>query len=685
MRRITSVSLISVLAFQYLLGVALAQSQLEVYFLPSGQAGVPYMASIDQVLRETYKLKLDSSTGASGLRWSYNAGTLPPGLKINADGTISGTPAAGRDRPYVFRARVTSGSGRAATFLDVDLSISIEKRTLQLVPDVAPARVDASSRLNDDPPSAVCGDIERMKNNSRVTAPPQADPDHRALMAVDCSATLPDPVMPSDARADAKRVVLDARQGYVDGLKRFGLGDEIIVVVDNKNPYLFKYQYSSARSGVSEGAIATFLPLLGGIVAEVAKPPEEAKPEPAAPAATEAARAAASARFSQPPITREPPPCQEAWTELAILYARTRCASDYSEETSRSLRELKHGVNALNETYNARKKGLENPELPRPALCRDSLLFLDATKTASYTPKVNEISNQLEDQLKIAAGFSAKINDLLSRFPNCIRALDFRKIEAYSEQLSAAVKKNQEVLDQVRKLIAGVNETRNKVALTLENPIAFVETHRESDFSESTNTAITVKLTPLSKDIEAPKDPYSFNLSSGKAPFFSMTAGLVFSSLRKLEYQRVQGFELDRQGNLVLDENGNPRTGPVIGLKEGSRTRISPSVMLNGRFYQPRSAGWLSGIHASLGITAKNDNKGTDLEFLVGPSFSFLEDKIFFTLGGYAGRQQKLEGRFFEGQAAPPDLGELPIRKDYRWSVGFALTYRLPINTGEKK
>ncbi|MEK6407786.1 MAG: hypothetical protein AABN34_12550 [Acidobacteriota bacterium] len=156
-----------------------------------------------------------------------------------------------------------------------------------------------------------------------------------------------------------------------------------------------------------------------------------------------------------------------------------------------------------------------------------------------------------------------------------------------------------------------------------------------------------------------------------------------FSSLRKVEFQRVQGFQLDRQGNQVL-VNGQPNLTTVIGLKEGSATRISPMVMLNGRLFAPRSTKWLTGVHASLGITGKNDNKGTDMEFLLGPSFSLLENNLFFTAGGYAGKQQRLEGDFFRGMAAPASLGELPIRKDYRWGFSFAISYRIPIGTKSK-
>src|SRR5204863_363850 len=104
----------------------------------------------------------------------------------------------------------------------------------------------------------------------------------------------------------------------------------------------------------------------------------------------------------------------------------------------------------------------------------------------------------------------------------------------------------------------------------------------------------------------------------GSTPFFTVSGGLSFSPLRKREFVRVQGFERDQQGNLVM-KDGKPNLTTVVGLKESSPMRITPAIFLNGRL---RS--WdnrvVDGLHLSLGITAKNDNKGTDVEFLMGPS-----------------------------------------------------------------
>lgn len=51
---------------------------------PPGTAGVPYSTTI--------KLKEGSGCGPGFTTWSVTSGTLPPGLSLNSDGVISGTP-----------------------------------------------------------------------------------------------------------------------------------------------------------------------------------------------------------------------------------------------------------------------------------------------------------------------------------------------------------------------------------------------------------------------------------------------------------------------------------------------------------------------------------------------------------------------------------------------------------------
>jgi hypothetical protein len=157
---------------------------------------------------------------------------------------------------------------------------------------------------------------------------------------------------------------------------------------------------------------------------------------------------------------------------------------------------------------------------------------------------------------------------------------------------------------------------------------------------------------------------------------FEISAGMAFSSLDRREYQAVLGYARNEQGEIIDPETGQPTTErkltKIVGLSEGSSRRFAPMGMLHYRFPYSRN------LFASVGFTGKRDDYGVDLEYLIGPSF--LYRNMFFTLGGYAGKQQKLAGDLFEGAQVE---GDIPVRKQYKWGLGFSFTYKIPL--GGKK
>jgi hypothetical protein len=155
-----------------------------------------------------------------------------------------------------------------------------------------------------------------------------------------------------------------------------------------------------------------------------------------------------------------------------------------------------------------------------------------------------------------------------------------------------------------------------------------------------------------------------------------ISAGMAFSSLDRREFQPVLGYPRNEQGEIIDPATGNPTTErkltKVVGLSEQSSRRFAPLAMLHYRLPFSRN------IFASVGFTGKRDDYGVDLEYLIGPSV--LYRNMFFTFGGYAGKQQKLAGNLFEGAKIE---GEIPVRKDYKWGLGFSFTYKIPL--GGKK
>jgi len=74
-----------------------------------------------------YGLRLRATGGTGEVTWAVTAGTLPPGMTLSADGTVSGAPA--RVGSFSFEATATSGTATAAQML----SLMVSAGTLPLV------------------------------------------------------------------------------------------------------------------------------------------------------------------------------------------------------------------------------------------------------------------------------------------------------------------------------------------------------------------------------------------------------------------------------------------------------------------------------------------------------------------------------------------------------------------------
>lgn len=446
-------------------------------------------------------------------------------------------------------------------------------------------------------------------------------------------------------------------------------GTVVRIVFDNKNPYLYQSKYTRESKLVTEQAIAAFLPLIGG-VADFKPAPEKA--------ATPAQTPAPVGMIGEPSSA----PCSKAKTAVETLdNDLTRWASR-ARRVEETLRGIKTAAEALAKTYERGRAALHIFGKKRPDLYCDSKKLLSDTENGlgdPHTQRFPELEEEVRQIKHLAELVPDRVKDIEDTYDRaCLDKSKLFQLQLIAKGISDAADGYQKTVDDIKSTLERVDAGRKAVQGVLRDPSNFFEVQTEGGGSATKIIDGKLTLTPQ-KDVKeaAAVDPITISLKFGGAPFFSLSGGLLFSPLRKREYVRIQGFERDQQGNLELT-NGKPNLTTVVGLKENSSTRIIPAIFLNGRL-QDFSNPYVDAVHISLGITAKNDNKGTDLEFLVGPSFSMFERNMFFTVGGFAGRQQKLSGGLFEGFAVPATVDELPIQKNYRWSLGFALSYRLPV------
>ncbi|MDQ3684077.1 MAG: hypothetical protein M3430_00545 [Acidobacteriota bacterium] len=170
--------------------------------------------------------------------------------------------------------------------------------------------------------------------------------------------------------------------------------------------------------------------------------------------------------------------------------------------------------------------------------------------------------------------------------------------------------------------------------------------------------------------------PTTVKLETGDGPRFTLSLGFMRSALEQRDYQPVLGFARDADGNLTDGRN----LTYVLGLKEDSKNYVSPLFQLNTRltnFGADRLT--FNNFHLSLGVTGKRTDNTTDIGYFIGPSASFLRNRLFLSYGAFGDKQRRIAGDAFLG-AKVEKSDMIPTRKEFHWKSGFSFTYKLPIN-----
>jgi len=714
---------------------AFAQEPLNIFVIPDAQVSSLYRVSIEKVLKDKYGLRLEAGQSAAVFRWTLADGELPPGLTLRPNGTIIGTPRAARPEPYVLQVNVVQAATPGAGPLRLAISLSVaapqirlvQVKRPQLVP-VGPAAGESAHANGHEATNSAADTTPLFARGNALTWQPERGNAYgatevaradvaRAIPAVvrtsaveergsargataasastlrrQISPTPPCNIsgLPAPSAAPGPGVIyIDARNGGmtengrpVTSGRRFKKGERVRVVVDNKNPYLYTYRLTATATPVVESALSTFVPFIVGDLGDLGT----AAPAPAPPGFV----ARSVDNRTEDEKRRVAAACQAAEVATTRLEGLVNRAVSDKNTIRTDVNDQKGKARALTDDYNRARIPLYAANQTRADLHRASNNLISAVHARVGSPSgvdqaaLDKAGNDIADLRRRATRLKAEVVAIRAANPDCLAQIEpkLRWAEGALDEIEAQLGAFETVLGQIQQNLNQALEGRDAVLRVLCDPRAFFDEHTIGGFETTNEVTVQLSVTPrqgVTEAVAVAGAPFESKFTFGGGPFFSISGGLIFSPLRKREFVRVQGFERDRAGNLVLDENGAPKLATVIGLEESSPTRISPAIFLNGRLKEFNNR-IIDGLHLSLGITAKNDNEGTDVEFLLGPSLSMLERNMFFTFGGYAGRQQKLAGGLFEGFALPEGVDEIPIEKNYRWNIGFSLSYRLPVN-----
>lgn len=150
----------------------------------------------------------------------------------------------------------------------------------------------------------------------------------------------------------------------------------------------------------------------------------------------------------------------------------------------------------------------------------------------------------------------------------------------------------------------------------------------------------------------------------------SVSGGFGFSSVNEREFVFVQSTK-----PVTTDGQTTQQVVNRFGFKNNSSFRTIPMVLLNTRVYEPNDTVSVH-LSAGAGVDIKTGEAGSDVEFIVGPSFSF-KRSMFVTTGFHIGRVPKLAGGFQIGDEVPEGIDAPPIEK--AWKTGFiiGITFKL--------
>jgi hypothetical protein len=461
---------------------------------------------------------------------------------------------------------------------------------------------------------------------------------------------VPDPCTFGAAAENSKHnlVIIDAQTGNVEqrpAKTRYAKRASVTVLLVNKNPYLFEYTLTKTESAVKETALASGISLLGGLPASLLdKQPDKAP------------SAAAEANVSCP---------NEASPVLHRIVALANDLDDTAGQVSRLANDGVKAQDVLKE-INDDKTGLRSTTADGATLCRlthktagnlDFMTF-PHTDPAKIGARLDEAAPKILDLRLLIDNFKA-------RFKTCAPVeVDAAKKVAddFEKGLAAA----RATIAKSADLAKIAKDSQDAIRAVLVNPNAFQSRLDIGPFLQSTE--VVVKATRNGEKPDKIVDIATTTLHFGQAPFFSLSGGVAYASVSKPQFKPIQGLERTRNGSLVEPEVQTR----VIGASE-SATPVWPLVILNGRLYQWESAS----LHLSLGVTAKNGDGSTDVEYLLGFSGSLLDDQLFITLGAYGWRSPKLQGDLFVGQKIDMSVTELPVTRSTHWTLGVALTYKI--------
>jgi hypothetical protein len=670
--------------------------RLEAYPLPDGRVGEKYQADIEVVLRDTYRLKIETGVSRSILQWALADGELPQGLSVSTDGKIVGTPRSYRSEPYRFQVKVADMSQSNPEPLSVPLSLSVAAPRLRLTSLSSPALVPIENGAGAAAPTLPAP--QRVQGEAGQA--PQAD--RAANDSLPLAADVAVPTLPVERRGSGggfiSRVADVIGLGQGNGQQRQTAtprgcatgsvhrlasdeahnpleGDtstqNTCVQFTNLNTLKYRYEFGN-KTTRTEGPDLSSLPFLPKLTPTAAAPTTP----PASPPPSPGFLAARTAGIRPEDKTKVE---ADFASDIALLNTNFVSARQNLTETEQQLRDEVERVINENTTKvqnaHAHSKGVANDADQylqtgdTGGLLKEVDAVLTEVNTAMAAPWPSEAIAEVLGNLDVVTIKLEDLRSLVSQdvwkewlVANETRYNRVRDRVAELKNKMATINNGATAFNEAKNVLAGwqriLNNVNNQQAAAFQQE-AFVSCH--TDEGEGKSSKLTISKTDRTTDnaTAVTRDVLTVNCYSRVA----VTGGFNFSTLDEKEFSVVQAAG-ETPGSTVKK----------FGFNSRSSFRPNPLLLLNVRFTDQPVYNW----HASFGaVVDLKGQTGTDVEPVAGVSVSIRRIIFITPFALHFGRVNKLAGGFKEGDLVPESIATPPIEK--AWKVGYTagITFRI--------
>lgn len=445
-----------------------------------------------------------------------------------------------------------------------------------------------------------------------------------------------------------KVIEIDASTGVISGALAYKKNDTVRVLIKNKNPFKYDYRVTMDIQVVEEPGLARFI--------------EVAQLNPATPA--EESGAAQQ-------VVGNPPTCSADQLRLVDeLYKKLDTVTPNVQSDANLLKKDVTDAASAHNTFSTALSALQK-QLQTDAKAADlcSAAVTLGSLVENYKPDTTGLSGRTNTILAFAQTLTPAAQALAGQCKHELLGLARERAFFITENLVPDLKKKIAAIADAK---TAADTAAADVKKILASADAFYEIRHLGPFDLPSN--VTIKLDRKERVSSAGfSTQQTARVNFGGGQKFIFAGGIAGNMIERQRFARIQGFELDREGNRVLVD-GQPVFTSVVGRSEESSGGVSPVFLLHGSIGGPWR--FIDSFGLALGLTAHIDDR-IDLEYIAGPSFGFVDNRFILVLGAYRAQQHELDGDFYVGSRVPEDVTEIPITRRGEWGIGFAIAVKI--------